>query len=75
MRVYSINSDIASVYWNQRKNSEEISFTENDAEIIGPDGAELLSDLELEELVEALERLWRNIHLLPNKRPEVLTPM
>ena len=57
MRVYSISSDNAGVYWNQRKKNEEISFTENEAEIIGPDGADLLSDYELEDLVDRLEEI------------------
>lgn len=60
MRVFSISHEVASLLWNQRKNGEEILFTDSDAEVIGPDGSDLLSDLELEDLVDRLDDLKGN---------------
>ena len=57
MQVYSISQEVASRLWNQRKNGEDILFTDSDADLIGPDGSDLLSDLELDDLVERLEQL------------------
>jgi len=60
MRAYSISKDNASEFWIQQKNQDEIKFNISDAEIIGADEEELLSDYELEALVEALEEVKSN---------------
>ena len=54
MRLFSIGPDFANDIWNVRKANKTISFDEKKIDIIGPEDEDLLSDLELDDLVDRL---------------------
>ena len=54
MRLFSINPDFANDIWNARKADQTISIDEKKIDVIGPEDEDLLSDLELDDLVDRL---------------------
>lgn len=57
MQVCSINTEVANSIWNARMENEELHLDERKIEKIGPDDADLLSDLELDDLREKLTEI------------------